>query len=228
MKRKSVLILALIFALAILLPSCGKNTIDGKPALNEEITSSESSSYDEGDVTIDNTKDSSKDSTNEYKNDNIEVEVPEGKPLPVDTEDIVIDDSKTGKCTISICLSTIFDNIENLDPEKKELLPSDGYVLKETVVSFSEGESVFDVLYSACKDNKIHFEFVHTPVYDSAYIEGINNIYEFDCGELSGWMYKVNGWFPSYGCSRYLVQDGDKIEWIYSCDLGRDIGAGME
>ena len=56
-------------------------------------------------------------------------------------------------------------------------------------------------------------EFEDTPMYNSAYIEGINNLYEFDCGELSGWMYKVNGWFPNYGCSRYQLKEGDTIEW---------------
>lgn len=43
-------------------------------------------------------------------------------------------------------------------------------------------------------------------MYNSAYIEGINNLYEFDCGSLSGWMYKVNEWFPNYGCSRYVLK----------------------
>ena len=67
-------------------------------------------------------------------------------------------------------------------------------------------------------------EFRSTPFYDSAYIMGINNIYEFDAGELSGWTYKVNGWYPNYGCSRYQLQPGDEIEWHYTCDLGRDLG----
>ncbi len=31
---------------------------------------------------------------------------------------------------------------------------------------------------------------------DSVYVEGINNIYEFSCGEQSGWMYEVNGVYP--------------------------------
>ena len=52
----------------------------------------------------------------------------------------------------------------------------------------------------------------------------IANLYEFDVGELSGWMYKVNGWFPNYGCSRYLLADGDNVEWVYTCDLGSDVG----
>ena len=61
-------------------------------------------------------------------------------------------------------------------------------------------------------------------MYNSAYIEGIHNLYEFDCGELSGWMYKVNEWFPNYGCSRYQLRDGDVICWEYTCDLGVDVG----
>ena len=44
------------------------------------------------------------------------------------------------------------------------------------------------------------------------------------CGELSGWMYKVNNKFPKYGCSNYNLKDGDDIVWSYTCDLGRDVG----
>lgn len=74
------------------------------------------------------------------------------------------------------------------------------------------------------KKNRIHMEFENTPMYNSNYIEGIGNLYEFDCGDLSGWTYSVNGWFPNYGCSRYKLKDGDKIQWRYTCDLGRDVG----
>ena len=51
-------------------------------------------------------------------------------------------------------------------------------------------------------------------MYNSVYIEGINNLYEFDCGELSGWMYKVNGWFPNYGL-RYR-KGWNIIKWVYT------------
>ena len=37
-------------------------------------------------------------------------------------------------------------------------------------------------------------------------------------------MYSVNSWFPNYGCSSYTVNDGDVIEWRYTCDLGSDVG----
>ena len=151
--------------------------------------------------------------------------VPEGKPLPVEPEDAEITD-ESHTCTISISCAAILENMDQCDPEKRELVPEDGWVLQPTEVTFYEGESVFHVLKRTCKQNGIHLEFENTPIYNSAYIEGIHNLYEFDVGELSGWMYSVNGWYPNYGCSRYAVQDGDIIEWCYTCDLGYDVGGG--
>ena len=128
-------------------------------------------------------------------------------------------------CTISIRCATILDHLDELEPEKVELVPEDGWILAPVTVEFTAGQNVFDVLLATVKANAIHMEYQNTPMYETAYIEGIGNLYEFDCGALSGWMYKVNGWFPNYGCSRYAVQAGDVIEWVYTCDLGSDVGA---
>ena len=150
--------------------------------------------------------------------------VPEGKPLPVEPEDQEVDKKKTYTCTFSIECSTILNNLKDLDPDKRELVPVGGVILAPTKVTFYEGESVFDVLQRVCKEKGIHMESSWTPIYNSAYIEGIHNLYEFDCGELSGWMYRVNGWYPNYGCSRYQLVDGEKVEFRYTCDLGKDVG----
>jgi len=150
--------------------------------------------------------------------------VPEGKPVPVEPESVEISDVEH-KCTISISCATILDNMGWLDPEKKDLVPEDGWILKPLEVTFLEGESVFNILLRTCKQQGIHMEFVNTPMYNSAYIEGIHNLYEFDCGQLSGWIYKVNGWSPNYGCSRYALQEGDIVEWVYTCNLGIDVDA---
>ena len=61
-------------------------------------------------------------------------------------------------------------------------------------------------------------------LYKTAYIEGINNLYEFDVGELSGWEYCVNGIYPNFGCSGYKLENGDVVCWRYTCDRGLDIG----
>ena len=150
--------------------------------------------------------------------------IPEGKPKPVEPEDQEVDKGKTYTCTFSIECSTILNNLSMLDADKLECVPSNGVILAKTTVTFYEGESVFDVLQRLCKEKGIHMESSWTPIYNSAYIEGIHNLYEFDCGELSGWMYRVNGWYPNYGCSRYQLKQGDVVEWRYTCDLGEDVG----
>ena len=146
---------------------------------------------------------------------------PADAPQP---EPAAVEDKKTHSCTITVRCDTILDNLKYLDPAKAGLIPASGVILPEQTVEYNEGESVFDVTLRAMQSNKIHFEFSKTPAYNSVYIEGINNIYEFDCGELSGWMYRVNGVFHNYGCSLCTVADGDRIEWLYSCDMGADLG----
>ena len=131
-------------------------------------------------------------------------------------------------CTISIVCDTILDNMENLDDGKEAYVPANGTILATSSVEFEDGETVFDVLTRVCEYAGIQIEYSWTAIYDSYYIEGINNLYEFDCGNESGWMYKVNGWFPNYGCSSYELEDGDNIVWCYTCNgLGADVGGAV-
>jgi len=136
--------------------------------------------------------------------------------------------SSTGKtCTLSISCSTVLNNMDQCKESKKSIVPSNGTILSATTVSFSEGETVFDVLKRVCQNKGISLEFSTSPAYNSAYIEGIANLYEFDVGSGSGWMYKVNGSFPNFGCSEYTLQNGDSIVWVYTCDLGSDVGGSF-
>ena len=95
-------------------------------------------------------------------------------------------------------------------------------ILKNYRVSFNKGDTVFDLLKRACKENKIQFEYEGEGT--SVYISGIDYLYEFDCGDLSGWEYSVNDEFPDVGCNAYHIKDGDNIKWLYTCDLGADVG----
>ncbi len=127
-------------------------------------------------------------------------------------------------CSVSVRCDTILKNMDKLDPDKAELVPADGLLYENPAAVFTEGESALEVLARELKAAKIHFEYVATPAYGTAYIEGIGNLYELDCGELSGWTYRVNGEFLSYGCSEYIVQPGDAVEFLYTCDMGADVG----
>ena len=141
----------------------------------------------------------------------------QGKKEPAKTQ------PEQSTCTLTIRCDTLVGQPEDLDAAKAELVPASGLLYSATV-SFTAGESVFDVLQRAMKEAGIPMEFTSVPVYGSAYIEGIANLYEFDCGPLSGWVYSVNGVFPNYGCSKYTLKDGDQVLWQYTCDLGADVG----
>ena len=130
-------------------------------------------------------------------------------------------------CTITIRCDTILENTEKLDEAKAPYVPQDGQILPVITVEFTPGETVFDVLQRVCEASDLQLEYSWSPLYDSYYVEGINHLYEFDCGTESGWMYKVNGWFPNYGCSSYELKGGEEIVWCYTCvGLGEDIGGG--
>ena len=139
----------------------------------------------------------------------------------------VADANGDGKltCTLEIRCDTLLGNQDRLPKEKAALVPENGTLLPVTEVEFTGGSTVFDVFRQVLRQEKLHFEYVDASAYDSVYIEGIGNLYEFDCGPQSGWMYSVNDVYPGLGCSAYTLADGDVIVFRYTCDLGADLGA---
>jgi len=145
---------------------------------------------------------------------------------PVEPENMVQSDDSF-YVTLSVRVDTLLYNMHLLHRDKHELVPDNGVIFFSSNVRAYEGESVFNVLQREMRRNNIHMASRFTPVFNSAYIEAINNIFEFDAGPLSGWTYRVNGWFPNFGSSRYMIQPGDVIEWLYTVDLGRDVSGDI-
>lgn len=115
-----------------------------------------------------------------------------------------------GTVSLTIRCDSVTDKIE------EEYIPEDGVILEKSSYEIESGDTVYDILSEAAAENKIHMETSGSE--EAVYVEGINNIYEFDFGDLSGWVYLVNGEEPSMGCGEYVPDDGDKIEWIYRCE----------
>ena len=170
-----------------------------------QLTDEEKEKIDPSDVKVDNSEDFTA-----SNGGNAALRPKEPKPVTV---------------TLEIRCDTLSSDMSKLEnPAIKDYIPTDGTILAKTTYKGTTDNTVFDVLNTLCRNNDIQLEFSYTPIYESYYIEGINYLYEFDGGNLSGWMYKVNGWFPNYGCSSYYLSDGDVIEWVYTCDLGKDVG----
>lgn len=107
----------------------------------------------------------------------------------------------------------------------KGFLPEDGVILPDTEVEVQEGDTVFDLLCKIRDEEGIQMEYNGGK--GTEYIEGIGNLYEFDGGRWSGWMYSVNGEYQNMGCGKCKLDDGDVVRWDYTCDLGLDLDADM-
>ena len=109
---------------------------------------------------------------------------------------------------------------------REDYLPQDGVILAMTPIDIPEGSSAFEVLQEACRLYDIQLEYEGGAVSKGfAYVEGIGYLYEYDFGDLSGWMYQVDGEFPSVGSGEYIVEEDDRIVWVYTLELGKDVGA---
>jgi len=84
------------------------------------------------------------------------------------------------------------------------------YLMSKTKCSVKKGTTVFDLLSEAC--SKKGLAVVHQ---NKSYIVSIGGLAEKDCGGSSGWMYTVNGVKPMMSASKYVLKDGDTVEWYY-------------
>ena len=123
-------------------------------------------------------------------------------------------ENSSGTVTISISCSSIAD-------KSAAHIPESGIILDTAEFEIEEGDTACDILLEAAAKHRIHLETSGSE--GMIYVEGIGNIYEMDFGDLSGWVYFVNGESPCVGCDEYILSNGDKIEWHYTCNMGKDI-----
>ena len=124
-------------------------------------------------------------------------------------------ENTVGSVTMTIRCDTI------VGKGNSEYIPQNGIILDTAKFQIEKGDTVYDILIEAAKKYKIQVENEGNT--EMTYISGINYLYEFDYGDLSGWVYHVNGKAPSVGCGEYTLSSGDVIEWHYTCNLGNDI-----
>lgn len=131
-----------------------------------------------------------------------------------------------GKVIVSINCDTAVANELHKEEKWNGIIPEDGCILPETEVPLYENDTVFDVLFAVRDEYGIHMEYNGGT--GTEYIEGIGNLYQYDGGRWSGWMFSVNGKYPEIGCGQYKLKDGDLVSWDYTCDLGLDLDTNME
>ncbi|AIW84271.1 hypothetical protein bwei_1618 [Bacillus mycoides] len=98
-------------------------------------------------------------------------------------------------------------------PQSKQVTISvkghEGYLLGAKKVDVQEGDTVYSVLTGTGLDVDA------SGSKGDVYVKGIENLYEKDVNDNSGWKYRVNGAFPNRSAGVVTVKPGDKIEWVY-------------
>lgn len=123
------------------------------------------------------------------------------------------------QCTVEIRCDRLVEEKTALAEEKRALVPPDGVLLSARAVALEDGDMAFDALRRSCEAAGIALEYSYTPLYGSYYVEGIGNLYEFDAGEQSGWLYAVNGEEMAQSSSATRLADGDAVIWYYTTAL---------
>jgi hypothetical protein len=96
-------------------------------------------------------------------------------------------------------------------------------ILPAHPVPWEPGDTVLDLLIRVTREQRIHM--AHRGRGRTGYVEGIDNLYEFDHGPASGWVYSVNGVFPDRSAGGWEADQGDEIVWWFTLDAGRDVEA---
>ncbi|MDE7195344.1 MAG: DUF4430 domain-containing protein [Oscillospiraceae bacterium] len=113
------------------------------------------------------------------------------------------------------CLAAlaVMDRIdEGVNPVS--VIPEDGVVIAECTVSAEEGASAFDALVAAAREQRVAVDYVGS--FYGVYVRGIGHIYEFGFGDMSGWLYTVNGESPDVSSGEYILSEGDRVEFTYT------------
>ena len=138
---------------------------------------------------------------------------PTAEPTPAPTQETV---TITIECHTALASDALGDAV-------RAVLPESGVILAVTEAPLETGDTVWTLLQRVTREHGVALEADWVPAYNTAYVQGIGHLYEFDCGQGSGWIYSVNGTVPGVGCSAYTLQPGDAVRWVYTCDYGNDV-----
>lgn len=120
------------------------------------------------------------------------------------------------KITVSADCSAVLAAMDRIDEgiNPASVIPADGVVIAECEVNAQEGAAAFDALIAAAREQRVSVDYVGS--FYGVYVRGIGYIYEFGFGDMSGWVYKVNGKMPDISSGEYVLSEGDVVEFIYT------------
>jgi len=96
-------------------------------------------------------------------------------------------------------------------------------ILQQSDIPIKNKDTVIQVIKRVTATKRVALSYQGSS--RTAYVRGIDGLFEFDKGSGSGWLYSVNHKFPGISCGKYTVKNGDNIQWLYTENLGKDRNA---
>ncbi|WP_017186472.1 DUF4430 domain-containing protein [Alkalibacillus haloalkaliphilus] len=122
------------------------------------------------------------------------------------------------------------ENDEQSDDDKKEsestvtvsITTGDvkGTILPKTEVALEDGDTALDVTQRIVDKKEIDMSVRGSGA--TAYVEGIDGLYEFDEGPLSGWHIRVDDVMIDRSSGIYSVHEGQSVDWSYTVNYLED------
>ena len=119
-------------------------------------------------------------------------------------------------------------NHSNVDPGQQQslaLVTIRGDVERGTILEYASYHwtgscTALETLKGVLDQNSISYVIV------GEYVHSIAGLAEKKEGyPLSGWLFRINGVFPGVGAENAIILNGDRVEWLYTIDGGKDVGA---
>jgi len=99
--------------------------------------------------------------------------------------------------------------------------------VSQTKVTINNNTTVYDVFKKVLKENGITWK--ESNKLGTVYIESLTRngvtLGEYDNGNLSGWMYTLNGTHPNLGVAQQFLENGDRIVFHYTDDYTKEEGS---
>ena len=95
-----------------------------------------------------------------------------------------------GTATLTVSCENLLGD-SRADPSLLAAVPADGLLIPPAAVEVLEGDTAFSLLERVCAERGLALEAQRG--IGSVYVQGIGGVREFDCGPLSGWLFRING-----------------------------------
>lgn len=115
--------------------------------------------------------------------------------------------------------NTIQNQTDNKIKVSVQVIGVDSTMMTGTI-SIDKEATAYSVLKQLASQKGVSIEI--NGFGSTIYVKKIGDIAEFDKGNKSGWLYRVNGVRPNCGANSYVLSDGDNVKWYYTIDYTKD------